>query len=465
MKKSASILATFLCMILCFTACQTAPPAAQGNADSAALTVHDGTFTGAAKGYGGELTVEVTTAAGKITAMEIKQHNESPEYGGRAVDELPTKIVEANSLGVDAISGATITSRAIFRAASSAIAKAGGDPKAYDYTAVEEISASDVVKFIGLPDGKAAEFTGEQLMAMESVTVDATSVNASGSTADITATGVTLETILQSLGTSQKDYEAIIATATDGYSIEIPKSVLQTRDVIIAWNVNGEPQSPRTIVPKERAMYWVKFLSTFELKGEIERVPVNTINVMETMLAGLADKAEDYKYYDTTDKAIPVSVVFEKYITAKPEFVTLNSIDQWGKNDKFDTVAAQYIKFTGEDAPLFIGPNLPEGMRLKNMLTMQIANENIISAAMAMKKENIPEGEAIPLSKLLEMSDMTDASSYDFTAADDYTVEIQKADIEKGSVLIREGAVRVSFEGLEKNTTVKNLLRIKANVG
>jgi fumarate reductase flavoprotein subunit len=45
--------------------------------------------------------------------------------GSRAIDQLPAKIVEANSTKVDGISGATVTSNAIKRAVKEARHAAG----------------------------------------------------------------------------------------------------------------------------------------------------------------------------------------------------------------------------------------------------------------------------------------------------------------------------------------------------
>ncbi len=423
-----------------------------------AAALPDGTFEGEAKGYGGPLKVSVTVAGGKIAGVAVLSNSETAEYGGRAIEALPGNIAAANSLGIDAISGATITSRAIFRAAADAITRAGGDPAAYGYVAEEDISAADVVTIVGLPDGKTAEITGEQLMAFAPVEITATSVNSAGETNDVSAKGVYLETVLATLGVSQADYAGIVFTATDGYSIEVPKSVLEIRDILIAYEVNGEPCSPRTIVPEERAMYWVKFLGTIELLEHIEVVPVDTLFVLETMTAALA--GEDYKYYDSVDQAVPVADIFTAYLTAQPDFVTLISVDGLNKYDKYDTVAAQFIKITGEDAPLFIGPNLPEGMRLKHTLLIKLDNEAVVSVVSAMVKDGLTE--SVPLTALLEIAGILDAETYKLAGGDGYAVDIAKADLEKGVVTIEDGVVVVRFAGLEKNTTVKGLLRIEA---
>ena len=79
------------------------------------------TLQGVAKGYGGEVSVEVTMKGDKITKVVAKGDKETPEIGGLALEEISNKIVEANSADVDAVSGATVTSNAIMSAVKNAI--------------------------------------------------------------------------------------------------------------------------------------------------------------------------------------------------------------------------------------------------------------------------------------------------------------------------------------------------------
>lgn len=96
-------------------------------------------LTGKAKGFGGELTVTVTTQDGTITGVTVDSHGETNGIGTRAIDELPAKIVETNSADVDAVAGATVTSNAIIAAVKNAI-----DPVANSYV-VEEKKEAEVV--------------------------------------------------------------------------------------------------------------------------------------------------------------------------------------------------------------------------------------------------------------------------------------------------------------------------------
>ena len=75
-------------------------------------------------GIGGKIAVRVTYADGVISDIEVLEQNETPEFGGAALEELPAKVIEANSTDIEVVTGATITSKAFFAAVQDAIAQA-----------------------------------------------------------------------------------------------------------------------------------------------------------------------------------------------------------------------------------------------------------------------------------------------------------------------------------------------------
>ena len=100
------------------------------------------TCEGTAKGMDGDVKVQVIATADKIYSVAVTDPNETPDIGTKAVDELPGKIVEANSIDVDATSGATVTSTAIKEAVGNALSSAGFDPVAFGGSAAGEAEAS-----------------------------------------------------------------------------------------------------------------------------------------------------------------------------------------------------------------------------------------------------------------------------------------------------------------------------------
>ena len=91
-------------------------------ADNAA-PLTDGSYTSAAQGCMGEVTVTVT--GGKVTAVQVDASAETPELGGKAAETLAAQLTQTGSTaGADAITGATLTSEAIFTAMDACLAQA-----------------------------------------------------------------------------------------------------------------------------------------------------------------------------------------------------------------------------------------------------------------------------------------------------------------------------------------------------
>ena len=93
-------------------------------ADNAA-TYHDGNYTASAKGCLSEVSVSVTITGGKVTNVAIDASGETPELGGAAAETLADALTKAGSTdGVDAVSGATLTSEAVFTAMNDCLSQA-----------------------------------------------------------------------------------------------------------------------------------------------------------------------------------------------------------------------------------------------------------------------------------------------------------------------------------------------------
>ena len=87
-------------------------------------TYPDGRWEGGAKGFGGMITVLVTVENGTISEIEITSaDDEDKAYLSMAEDSIP-KIIEAQSVDVDTVSGATFSSTGIRDAVSEALKQA-----------------------------------------------------------------------------------------------------------------------------------------------------------------------------------------------------------------------------------------------------------------------------------------------------------------------------------------------------
>lgn len=97
----------------------------------------DGTYTSNQQGHNGPIEYEVTIEGGKIEAIKVVQSYETVGVSDKALyGDLPEKIIESQSTGVDSITGATISSGATKRAVEDAIDQAGGNGA--DYRIAEE---------------------------------------------------------------------------------------------------------------------------------------------------------------------------------------------------------------------------------------------------------------------------------------------------------------------------------------
>ena len=111
-----------------------------------AAAMADGTYTGVGQGKNGDVTVELQVTGGKLAAVRVVKHVETPGISDAAMTQFPQRVVDAQSLNVDAVSGATLTSDGIRNAVADAIRKAGGDPAAFAAVAVKKKVAAKLIK-------------------------------------------------------------------------------------------------------------------------------------------------------------------------------------------------------------------------------------------------------------------------------------------------------------------------------
>lgn len=86
-----------------------------------------GTYEGTAMGFGGDITVKATVSENEITEIQVEGDKETENIGSFAVEMLGEEILEAQSTKIDGLSGATVSSNAVLRAASQALLSAGAD--------------------------------------------------------------------------------------------------------------------------------------------------------------------------------------------------------------------------------------------------------------------------------------------------------------------------------------------------
>ncbi|MFR4155526.1 MAG: FMN-binding protein [Coprococcus sp.] len=91
--------------------------------DDSNQTWKDGTYYGSGTGFNGEVQVQVVIADGKITDINVVSHNDDSSFMSQAQGLIPN-IISFQSTNVDAVSGATYSSRGIIDAVRAALKQA-----------------------------------------------------------------------------------------------------------------------------------------------------------------------------------------------------------------------------------------------------------------------------------------------------------------------------------------------------
>ena len=106
-------------------ACNTASSSTA--ASGAAGTYIPGTYEGTAEGISSTVKVTMTFSDSAVTDVVVDTSGETASYGAAAADQLREQLMAAGSAEIDGVSGSTITSDAVMKAAKSCYAQAKGE--------------------------------------------------------------------------------------------------------------------------------------------------------------------------------------------------------------------------------------------------------------------------------------------------------------------------------------------------
>ncbi len=107
-------------------ACNTAGSSTAASS-GAAGTYIPGTYEGTAEGISSTVKVTMTFSDSAVTDVVVDTSGETASYGAAAADELREQLMAAGSAEIDGVSGSTITSDAVMKAAKSCYAQAKGE--------------------------------------------------------------------------------------------------------------------------------------------------------------------------------------------------------------------------------------------------------------------------------------------------------------------------------------------------
>ncbi|MDD5881716.1 FMN-binding protein, partial [Stecheria intestinalis] len=147
-RRSLVITAIVLAVCLVFSL-------VSGQMSSSGSSGVSGTYSGTAQGRGGDVTVTLTLTDSKITDVSIEGKDETPGIGDTAMETMAQEIKSSGTIGVDTVSGATVTSNAVLEAAAAALKSAGLNPDDYQTAGGSGVSGT----FEGTAQGKGGDVT------------------------------------------------------------------------------------------------------------------------------------------------------------------------------------------------------------------------------------------------------------------------------------------------------------------
>ncbi|MBR0074431.1 MAG: flavocytochrome c [Synergistaceae bacterium] len=139
------------------------------------------TGTGKGDGFAGKdaITVTISLKDGKITEVTAEGPGETPGIGSKAIESMPGLMVEKNSITVDGVTGATMSTGGILQAAENAIKAAGLNPE--DYKTVAKVAEApkeekpvEAPKVEKSADGSTAIGKGDGFSGKDAITVTLT---------------------------------------------------------------------------------------------------------------------------------------------------------------------------------------------------------------------------------------------------------------------------------------------------
>ena len=128
-------------------ACNAASGSASASTSGAAGLYTPGTYEGTAEGISSTVKVTMTFSDSAVTDVVVDTSGETASFGAAAADELREQLLAAGSAEIDGVSGSTITSDAVMKAAKSCYAQAKGET---------------VVSSVQLPTGDENDWLGKE---------------------------------------------------------------------------------------------------------------------------------------------------------------------------------------------------------------------------------------------------------------------------------------------------------------
>ena len=451
----------------------------------------DGTpkaFVVSCVGYNGPIEILATLDDNKLMGIEILQHEETESYAEHIESQWFLERFQSLSAkkylnlvvldkekeeDIVQVTGATVSSQAVVNAVNAAIG-------AYQYQVFgiqmdrvpdvvpQEMWQRDSNSFAINWENNSLRINTETIKEYGQVELDATLINTTGTRVEMKVKGPTLRDVLLDNGVDLSEYQGIGITGRDGYYTLVDGEKLQVGDVILAWEVDGNPLSEdekpiRTVLPLELGPYWVKMVTSIDLYREITPKDITKVHLFNPLIKDIEPYL--YEYYGSKDKSVEIGKILRKFDEIDDKgFFTMVAKDGLSKNETISLVRQRYfIKYQGENAPMNIAPNFRLGMNVKEITHFSTTKDAVIfpeKMAQVVRTKDYDKGLGLLLEDVLLTAGMRWEEGVRFTGIDvsnnEYSIPYEDM---KSSYLVMDGDLAHIYVG--DRQVITNLLRIE----
>ncbi len=332
----------------------------------------------------------------------------------------------------------------------------------------EELSVNDnaTITLHGLSE-EDIQVSVSELKDLKSVTKKAEATRSNGQVISVKVTGPLLKTLLDKYGAEKGDFNTIRFYAKDGYSIAMPSDIIENDDIIIAYYdggapIGGEDGPVRVVVPGQRAMYWVRMLTQIDFESEASALTPSNLIFLDEALPQLSE--ESIKIGDQDVSVVKTQDLISAFADADDNTiynVYMTASDGLSKNETKTNFIKEYIRVSGDGAPEFTGPALPEGMTVKGMVTLHYGDTAFLSLSQYAEAEEIAAGEKILFSDVIKKIGTMTSDTYRFIDKDGNSSQYSFDELSGASLIY--GSSGVSFDpGNGKDGVISGLLKVEA---
>ena len=290
---------------------------------------------------------------------------------------------------------------------------------------------------------------------------DVISINSSGEENKMNVTGVPLMKVLKAQGIEPVSFSSVRPVSGDGYSIEIPEDILKKREILLAYKIDGEPindksKPVRIIVPDERAMYWARNVVKIELLDKRETVETEQIVFLETAYKNL-EKTKNM-YQDSFDPAVKISDLLSNSGSTSYNELYCVSGDGLERTETRENALVSLIKISGKASPLFLSPDLPGGMFIKEIALFKHDDICFISLESFQNTTESTDG-SLNINEVMNKTEIGESEVYQITSLDGSKTRVSVSELNASKILLNDGIYSLIFSDGAK--TVINILSIE----